>query len=384
MLSKNYISAVATVVGTVIGAGIFALPILVNRSGLIPFIFFLVALAAIQYLYLKMYASVVLATKSEHRVPGYVEAYGGKRYKKLVSLICLLGGYGGLLAYIILGGLYAHELLSPIFGGSAVAYSIGLFAVQAVVVLFGLKAISRAELALSIILVLVAGLISWKGLANFNADNFKLSDLSDWRFSLMLYGPVFFSLGGDAAVPEVCRLLVKEKHRIKSALLWGTVISASITGLFVLAAVWAVGNLSTPDTLVGLNRVLDGGIIYLALIFGVINIATSFLVSLQALREIYWWDFKMNETFSWFLAAAVPLGLFLLGVKNVTSVVSLTGAVTGGILCVIMIRLSQAAARRPQRKAPFKVELGTWPALILTAIFLAGFAYEVLSVFKII
>ncbi len=381
MVSKNYISAVATVVGTVIGAGIFALPILVNRSGVLPFVFFLVVLSSVQYLYLKMYASVVLATKTEHRIPGYVEIYGGKKYKKLVSLICLVGGYGGLLAYIILVGLYAHELLGPIFGGTSFFYSVILFLVQAVIVLFGLKAISRAELALSIILVLVAGMISWKGLAHFHPDNFKLAD---WRYSLLLYGPVFFSLGGDSAVPEVCRLLNKEKEKIKSALLLGAVISAVITGIFVLSAVWAVGNLTTSDTLVGLNQVLDGGIIYFALIFGVINIVTSFLISLQAQREIFWWDFKMNKNMAWFLAAAVPLILFFLGVKNVTSVVSLTGAVTGGILSVIMIFLARAAFRNPQRKAPFSVKLNAVPAALLIVLFVAGFIYSVLSVFKII
>jgi amino acid permease len=381
MFSKNYFLAIATLTGTVIGAGIFALPILVNRSGVVPFLLFLAALTAIQYLFHKMYAMVILSTNGEHRIPGYVEAYGGRKYKKIVSLIALAGGYGGLLAYVILGGLYAHELLSPFWGGSVTAYTVAIFAIESVVVLFGLKAISRAEMVLASLLFLVAGVITIRCFASLEVENLSLFD---WRFALLLYGPVFFSLGGDAAIPEVCRLLAKEKRKIKSAVFIGTIIPAVVTGLFVLAVVGATGDRTTPDTLIGLNRVLDGGIIYFALIFGLVNIVTSFLTSLQAVREIYWWDFKMDKTWAWFLAAIVPLGLFLAGAGNVTKVVSLTGAITGGILGLVMIVLAQAATRKPQKEPPFKMELSSTLAGALCLIFIAGLIYEVLSVFKII
>jgi tyrosine-specific transport protein len=360
-------------VGTVIGAGIFALPILVVKVGVWPFLFFLIALWALQYFFHKMYAMVILSTNGAHRIPGYVEIYGGKKYKKIVSVVCLAGGYGALLAYIILGGIFAHEILSPFIGGSIAAYSLGLFAIEAIIVLFGLKTIAKTEFFLTIILLAAAVLISWKCFNNFYLQNISLTD---WRLAFLLYGPVFFSLSGDVAIPEVCRLLDKEKNKIKSAVFWGTAIPAIFTGLFVISVAAATGENTTADTLTGLNRMFNGKIIYLALIFGLVNIFTSFLTSLQAVREIYWWDFKLSPNFAWLLAAIIPLLLFLAGARNITAVVSLTGAIVGGATGIIMIFLARQAIARPQKKPPFKIKISLAASLLLSILFLAGLLYE--------
>jgi amino acid permease len=377
--SKNYFLAVATMVGTVIGAGIFTLPIIVAKAGIIPFLVFLAGLAILQLLFHEMYASVVVATPGAHRIPGYVEIYLGKKYKKIVSFVCLLGGYGALLAYIILGGIFAHDILYPFLGGSVVIYSFVLFALEAFIVLLGLKAIAKSEFILTLLLLVVAGLITWKCFNNFDIGHISLTD---WRISLLLYGPVFFSLSGDVAVPEVCRLLNKEKNKIKSAIFWGTAIPALVTGLFVIAVAGATGSATTADTLTGLNNIFDSWIVYFALIFGVINIFTSFLTSLQSVKEIYWWDFKIDHFYSWLLAAAVPLFLFVIGVQNVTAVVSLSGAITGGAIGIIMIILARAVSLDPKKKPLFKFNISTPVALVLSVFFLAGLLFEFAAYFK--
>ena len=379
IFSKNYFYAIAILVGTIIGAGIFALPILVSASGILPFLLILGILIGVQYLFHEMYAYVILSTKGEHRIPGYVEIYFGKKYKKLASLVALAGGYGGLLAYVILGGIFSHALFSPLWGGSILTYSLLIFSLEAIVVLFGLKVISKVELFMTILLLIVAVLVSWKCFNNARIDNFIVAN---WKYAFLLYGPVFFSVGGDAAIPEVCKLLEKDKRKIKSAILWGTLIAGAITGLFVVAVVGATGGQTTPDTLSGLQKVLDGKIIFLALAFGLINIMTSFFTGLQALREIYWWDFKMNKYWAWALAAALPLLLFLLGVQNITSVVSLTGAVTGGALGVIVIALFRRASAKPQIKnSPLKLSLPKLFSFALSAMFILGLCYEVWAIF---
>jgi len=377
--SKNYFLAIATMVGTIIGAGIFALPILVVKVGVWPFLIFLIALWILQYFFHKMYAMVILSTNGAHRIPGYVEIYGGKKYKKIVSAVCLAGGYGSLLAYVILGGIFAHEILNPFFGGSVAVYSLGLFAVEAVIVLFGLKTIAKTEFLMTIILLAVAGVISWKCFNNFDLHNVSLTD---WRLAFLFYGPVFFSLSGDVAVPEVCRLLNREKSKIKSAVFWGTAIPAIFTALFVISVAAATGQNTTADTLTGLNQVFDGKIILFALIFGLINIFTSFLTSLQAVREIYWWDFKIKPSVAWMLAAVVPLGLFFLGVRNITAVVSLTGAITGGAIGMIVIFLARKVSAQPQNNPPFKINVSLATARILSILFLAGLIYELAAYFK--
>jgi hypothetical protein len=229
------------------------------------------------------------------------------------------------------------------------------------------------------VLLIIAGLISWKCFSNFDIHNISLTD---WRLAFLFYGPVFFSLSGDVAVPEVCRLLNREKDKVKSAIFWGTAIPAIVTAIFVIAVSGATGLGTTVDTLTGLNQKFDGGIIYFALIFGVINVFTSFLTSLQAVKEIYWWDFKVNPMVAWGLAGAIPLGLFFLGVRNITAVVSLTGAITGGALGVFVIFLARKVSLKPQKKPPFKINISLPMALGLSVFFLAGLLYELAMYFK--
>lgn len=372
-MSKNYIYAVAILVGAITGAGIFAMPYVITRAGVIPFLLFLPLLVAAQCLIHILYAKVILSTKTEHRIPGYVEVYGGMRWKKLVSFFCLLGGYGSLLAYIILGGNFLSELLMPYFGGDQVLYASLLFVVEAAIVFAGLKMIAGTESFLTAILLLVFAVLTVKCFGHLSLGNFSTVN---WVDVFLPYGPIFFAIGGDAAVPEVCRILDKEKKKIHSALIWGTVISAVIMAAFALAVAGVTGANTTPDALAGLKAYFGNGITTAALIFGLLCIITSCLVYMQAVREIYWWDFKMNKNLAWFLAAFIPFGFFLLGLKNVTEVVALTGLVTGGVLGIILILLTMAVDKYPEKKSPIGTKTSKALAIILCSLFILGFLSE--------
>lgn len=378
-MSKNYFSAVATLIGTIVGAGIFALPFIISKSGIVTLFIYLPLLVMVQYYLHKMYAEIVLSTKTEHRIPGYVEIYTGKKYKKIVALFCIAGSYGAMLAYIILGGVFLHGLLGGYFGGSPFVYSIILFSIESFIVLFGIKTIASAELFMTAFLIFVVVVITTKSSKFVVIDNYTLIN---WKYFLIPYGAIFFSVGGQNAIPEICRLLKKEKKNIKSAIFWGTLIPAAITLLFVTIIVGVTGSNTTPDTLVGLKQFFSNGIITFSLIFGLLSIMTSFLVTSQAIREIYWWDFKMNKTFAWVLACGVPLIFFFFGVQNLTKVVGFTGAVTGGIIGIIVIILSLIIQKKAQRKSIIKTNISKWAAFAISILFVSGLINEVIKFFN--
>lgn len=373
MFSKNYFYAVMTLVGTITGAGIFALPFVIAHAGYVTFLVYLPLLVAAQCLIHLLYAKVVLSTREEHRIPGYAEEYGGKKWKKVVSFFCLVGGYGSLLAYIILGGTFLHNLLGKNLGGSLMTYTVVLFAIEALIVFAGLKMFARAESFLTGALVVMFGVLTVKCLPHLSAGNFTAVN---WGEILLPYGPIFFAIGGDAAIPEVCRLLSKEKEKIKSAIILGTVSSALLMAVFALAVVGVMGGRVTPDSLTGLSQYFGNGVITSALIFGVLCIVTSCLVYLQAVREIFWWDFKINKNLAWLLAVAVPLAIYLLGIKNITSVVGFTGLVSGGLLGIILILLTRAVDKNPQKKSPIKTRTSNILTLVLCSLFILGFLSE--------
>ena len=378
-MSKNYFHAIATLVGTIVGVGMFAVPFVVSRSGIMLLFIYLPILAIAQYFLHKLYAEIILSTKRKHRLPGYAEKYFGKKGKIFTLIVVTLGNYGALLAYIIIGGIFAHELLSPTLGGDVFMYSAGLFIIQALIVLFGLKLIASIELIMAGLLILLTGLIAWRGWGCINVDHYAMVD---WSNAFLPYGPIFFAVGGGAAIPSVCKLLARKKESIKSAIAWGTFIPAAITAIFAVVVVGVTGINTSPDTLVGLHLVFTNGVMTFSLIFGLLSVITSFLIIAQAIRETYWWDFGMNKNVAWFLACFVPFILYAVGLQNLIKVISLTGAVIGGLAGIIIIQMALKVKNKKEQKSVIINGLNRPVAYILSSLFILGLVYEIWAVMK--
>ncbi|MBI2637312.1 MAG: hypothetical protein HYW88_00290, partial [Candidatus Sungbacteria bacterium] len=99
----KFIQGAFLVAGTIIGVGVFGIPYVISRSGLLVGFFELGAIAVLMAVVHLMYGEIILRTKSVHRLPGYVELYLGN-HAKIFSLISYLVGLSGaLLAYTVIG-----------------------------------------------------------------------------------------------------------------------------------------------------------------------------------------------------------------------------------------------------------------------------------------
>lgn len=373
-MSKNYLLAVATLMGMIIGVGLFAIPYVTSISGILPLIFYMVILAVVQnYLHL-LYAEIVLSTERSHRIPGYVEKYNGRFGKFITLIITILSDYGSILAYIIVGGLFLHQLLNPILGGSLALYALVLFFLEVLIVFFGIRLIAGTEFIMTGFLILIIGLISWKGVAYINLDNYTLVN---WQQMFLPYGPIFFAVSGMAAIPEVCKLLSKEKEKIKSAIALGTYLSAVLMLIFILVIVGLTGANTTPDTLSGLGQIFGDGTIKIALVFGLLAVITSMICTAQASREVFWWDLKLNKNLSLALACLIPFIAYSAGVRNITQVVSLTGAMSGGILGIVVIYLVFKIKKKCECDSVIKNKINKIIGLGLSLLFILGLIYEV-------
>ncbi len=218
------------------------------------------------------------------------------------------------------------------------------------------------------------GLIIWKGYNFINLDNYQLVNFKN---IFLPYGPIFFAVGGGAAIPEMCRLLDKEEKKIKSAIAWGSFIPAFIMMIFAITIVGITGVNTSEDALISLKLIFSNGIITLAYLFGLFAIFTSFIVIAQALKEIYIWDLKINRSLAWALACLIPYLLFLSGWNNLIKIVGFTGAVTGGLSGIILIWLLFKVKARPDIKSPIKNKLTKIKACFLSLLFILGLIYEI-------
>ncbi len=74
---KGVYKAIATLIGTIIGAGVLGLPYVISQAGFnLGLILILIIGLAVLYMNL-FYGEVVLRTKTAHQLAGYAEKYLG-------------------------------------------------------------------------------------------------------------------------------------------------------------------------------------------------------------------------------------------------------------------------------------------------------------------
>lgn len=378
MITRNYVAAVAMLISSIVGVGMFTLPFLSIKTGVLTIVGYFIILGFIQHWLHKLYAEIILSTKKQHRLPGYAEKYLNKTSKKFLLLLSMFSGYGALLAYTIIGGNFLFQLLSPYLGGSVLLYTALLLSIRSLITLFGFAWVTRAEVILTggligsiiVIAIIASGEGVASNLAIFNPSNVMLA-----------YGPVFFAVSGMLAVNDICLIMKKEKEKIISALRSGIIISISIMVLFTIAISSISGTLTSPDALSGLQSFIDPLFYRILLVIGLVTVTTSFFAVAEALEEMYVWDYKLKRYGAWFLVSIIPLLLYLSGAQDVTKVIAITGALSGGLLGGFYLILALRVKAKAEVQSPIKVHLTPLIALSVTILLIAGLGYQLWEIF---
>lgn len=372
--TKNYYYALSVLIGQIIGVGIFGLPYLIAKAGLLSLIFFIVFIGFVQYFIHLTYANIVMLTQRYHQLPGYAEIYLGSKGKHTIFIAGLLSNYSSLLAYTIVSGIFLNQLLAPVFGGNEIIYGTLIFAIEAAIVFLGVRFLSKVELFMSALLLLAIGLISGQSFEFINFNNYIIAD---WKSFFLPYGAMLFALDGSIVIPIVVELVKKDKENVKKIIKMGTVIPAVITAVFALIVVGITGADTTSDSLVGVRSIVTDGVITFALVFGVLCIVTSFLGSAQSLIRVFNIDYKLNKFLAWLLALSVPYMLYLIGINNLVKVISFAGAVSGGFVAIVLIMIGQKLNAHPRKNIIFRRKLPDLLFYFLFAMFIAGIFYEI-------
>ncbi len=383
----TFLKALSVFLGTVIGVGIFGLPFVALKAGffvvVLYFLFMVLIAVSIHFLY----AEVVLATKGTHRLPGYVEKYLGKKWKKITFFIMIVGLTGALLAYLIVGGEFLNFLFAPYFGGSPTLYTFLFFALGSYLVFRGIKSISGVELFLLIVLLIILAAFFIKAFPSIDIDYFKTLNL---RFLTLPYGVVLFALWGSSLVPEIKEMLslktrgIKEiRADLRKVLFLGIFFAAIIYLLFIFIILGASGPGTSKEAISGLGGVLGKNIIKLGFIFGIIACFTSFISLALTLKKALWYDFGFPKNFAWLLTCFLPLILFLLGVREFIGVISFTGAIALGMEGIIIVFLYQGFLKKKSPAPHLLFKSGGWginPVLyLLSGIFVLGIILELVN-----
>jgi len=374
-MTKNFLRAIATLTGTIVGVGMLGLPYLAEQSGLITILFYFLFLGASAILIQMAYSEVVLKTKGDHQLAGYVAIHLGRSWRGFTSIVFILGLLGALLAYVVVGGQILFLALSPFLGGTLMIYTAVNFILAALFIFRGSKMIARGELLMIGFMIGVVFLLFFFNLIKISASNFNLS----FGQNLFLpYGAIVFSLWGSSAIPIIKKILAKEAVKIRSVTLWSVLISILIYLIFIITVGGLLGAEVKENALDGIAGVLPTWLTILTLLLGYFAVFTSFISLGDALKENFSEDYKISYLLSWLLAISIPLAMFLAGFQDFLFVISITGAVALGIFGVIMGLLYLKTKKLPlPSNAGRPLNLPNWLVYMLITIFLLGAVGEI-------
>ena len=334
-IMKKSIYALATLSGTIIGAGIFSLPYIASKVGIeIMLAYFLVLgpVAIIVHLFL---GELSLKTPDFLRLPGFVGFYLGDKAKTVALISSILGIFGALLAYLIIGG----QFLAALSNCSVLLCTFVYFIGGVFFIYFGIKTISKIELAGLILFFFILIGILFRGWTSFKLDN--LFPMSDPNYFFLPYGAILFSIWGASLVPEIEEMLGGKKHLLKKIIPIAILIPILISFLFIILVLGITGSQTTETAIDGLYSVLGNGIISLGLLFCLFATFTSFITLGLTLKKIFWYDLKIEKNKACLITCFVPIFLFLIGLQNFIQVIGLAGGILlsiDGILIILMYR----------------------------------------------
>lgn len=356
-------------VGAVVGVGMFGIPFAFVQSGFWVGMIYLIVLGFVSITLAMMYAEVTIQIPGRHRMYGYVRKYFGKRWGTFASVVVIGATWGGLIAYILVGGDFVYALASPFFGGTVFMYQLGFLCVGFLLALRGLAFVARVETYLVALLVLVILGIAGRGVLDVDILNYYIHPGVDL---LLPYGIVLFALGGMNVVPELKDMLGRNSKKLRSVVPIGYLVIIAIYAIFATVVVGVTGTGTTPEAIVGLSQALGPWVLVAGNVMGLLAVITSFILMSVQMQDMLEFDFGATRVLAWFATVSVPLGIFLLGARDFIQVMNFTGAVFGGCLGILIVMMYLRVRKRLCTTPVKCFAISKWISYAILAMFLTG------------
>ncbi len=344
------LEAVLLLSGMVIGAGMFVIPFSFAQIG------FWLGAAELGILSLAvlglhlLYGEIVLATPAYHRMPGYVRLHLGRGMAGVSWLSSLFGIGGTLLVYLVVDSLFLQTIAN---GGSVGAvplwWIVVLTGAVAAITFFPLKKEAAINGVLTIFeigfLVLVSALlvknVAPAHLSGARAENFFVP-----------YGVLLFALSGASVIPDLVTVLGRNKKKVRTAIVLGSLIPAALYFFFAYAVVGVAGLATSEEAIAGLQRAVGGNIAFWASIAGFLAVFTSYVALSANFQAMLRLDMGVPHRTAWLGASATPFLLYLAGFQNFIAIISAVGIFAFGVDGILFFLMGRKIREKQTARSP--------------------------------
>lgn len=371
---KDYIYPIAVFSGGMIGVGFLSLPYIAMKSGIwITLAYFLILTALVIVINL-IFCDISLKTPDFKRFPGFVGHYLGKWAELLAMTLTVLGTFGVLLVYLLIGSQFLSAVFHPIFPISTLAYVVIYFLVVSTIIYFDIKIISKVEFWVIILLFISLILVFIESFSHIKLSNIFIQGAQGVTDLFLPYGALLFALWGVGLIPEIEEMIgagnSTNKKNLKKIITISTIIVSFFYLLFVLLILGITGSHTDQAALTGLKNFLGDGIVIISLLIGSLATLTAFITQGIVFKKTLMFDLKMKHWQAFAITCFTPMILFLLGVKSFIPLLSLTGGVFLGIDGILILLMYKKIGGK---------NIIIYP---LSLVFLLGVIYEIIYFIK--
>ncbi len=320
---RKDIKAIATTMAGTIGVGFIALPYSIYEFGAVWGILVLIIVAAVTMIVNVAFSEIITIDKGNKQIPGYAKKYLGSIWGHLSGLVSMIGLFGILVAYGILGGdaleVFAHmadiEISSSFW--ALVFVGAGLFTLR-----FGVKIIGAISeyaviillMALFVIVVIVIPDISFENVKPLNLPSFSL-----------IFGSSIFAMNSLAAIPSLDEIIGYERKHYKRVLLTAGVLTLIVYLFFGAIVALGMGESLTSEfvDVFGQRGSVESVVVALLAIFGVFS---SFILVAGTVKEVMYLDYKIPKTTAMLIISLVLILLLVFEVFEFSGIMSVIGS----------------------------------------------------------
>lgn len=368
-MNGRYLAAVGTVVGTVIGAGILALPYAVSQSGFLIGLI-LIFLVGISSILITMYTGELsFKLKKIHQLPILISDYAGSKFRMVVLVLQVLIIYGAILAYLIAMGVSLNSIL----GIPYVLSVLLVFALSAPVIYKGYKSVEKAETALSAIKILLIIVVSLVVIFPLHIANLTTTNVNN---VLQPFGVILFALMAFTVVPEVREELNNKPKHFNRVVIISMAISMLVYVFFAAAFIGAFGS---GVSSIATDSLASGAYSFLFYLLTIFLVITPYIALSLVIVDSFNYDFKLKRNYSFWLTVLIPLGLALLDF-NFARVLEVIGGILLPILSLMILYAVYRERRNFGKSKVYNVPGGIVTLLFTASIMIVGFIYTLLYV----
>lgn len=365
-----FIRATALLSGTIIGAGILAIPYAIYQSGYWLGILYIAILGIVMMTLHLMLGEVSLRTRGYLDIPQLIQKYLGKKGHLLSFIAILVVIYGALTAYIRASGdIVASMTPLPSYVGSLIFFSIGGY-----LSLRGLKVVSKWELVFGVGMMLIIITLWIKVLSTNSIDwtQFQLLPINSLTASVSPYGVVLFAYTGIMGIPYIKKLLGKKTVYMNSVIKLGFLIPIFLYSIFVTLVIGVSGIDITPVATLSLGQKLGDQVLIIVNIFALLAIMTSFIMLSRSLIESYMNIAHIHRNSAAIMTLLLPMALLLVNWSSFNEIINYAGGFGISILSILIVLMFWRSKRIGKVAPAYSLGHLKWVGILMITAFFMG------------